>query len=123
MPRYYTAEEANALLPEVRKMVNQIREAYRALSEPSTRQAFASRTRANGGGKRLEGALQQAGALERGLQQLDAWGCVLRDPSSGLLDFPALRDGKEVWLCWLPEEDRVAYWHPTETGFAGRQPI
>ncbi len=123
MPRYYTADEANRLLPDVRRVVDQVRQAYRALADPSTREAFASSRRANGGGKRLEGALQQAATFQRGMRQLEAWDCVLRDPDSGLLDFPAVRDGKEVWLCWLPEEDRVAYWHPTETGFAGRQPL
>ena len=47
----------------------------------------------------------------------------LKDPRSGLLDFPSLRDGRTVYLCWKLDEPTIGYWHPIETGFAGRQPL
>jgi hypothetical protein len=48
---------------------------------------------------------------------------VLRDLDRGLVDFPALRDGREIYLCWLEGEDEIAYWHDPDTGFAGREPL
>ena len=50
-------------------------------------------------------------------------GIVVRDPSSGLIDFPSKREGKVVFLCWRVGEERIAYWHDPESGFAGRKPL
>jgi hypothetical protein len=60
-------------------------------------------------------------SLERDLGQLQEWGIVLRDPSIGLIDFFHERDGRTVFLCWKLGEARVEWWHPLETGIAGRQ--
>lgn len=60
--------------------------------------------------------------MEGAVGRLDDWGIVLRDIRSGLLDFPALVEGRRVWLCWRLGEDAVAWWHETTTGFEGRQP-
>ena len=54
---------------------------------------------------------------------LDERDIVLRDIATGLLDFPALAAGRQVWLCWRLGEDRVAFWHATDEGFAGRKPL
>jgi len=123
VPKYYTPAEANALLPRVRTVVERVRAAHRMLTDPPVQEALRVRVHQNGGGATLQGALESAGFLQSALKQLDEWGCVLRDPETGLLDFPALREGKEVWLCWLPDEDRVAFWHAADTGFAGRRPL
>ena len=62
--------------------------------------------------------------LSRAVGELDAVDIVLRDFERGLVDFPAIRDGEEVYLCWLvDEEDRIAFWHEPEAGFAGRRPL
>jgi hypothetical protein len=55
--------------------------------------------------------------------ELDELGVVVKDLDLGLLDFPALREGEEVELCWQVGEDAVAHWHPLEAGFRGRKPI
>jgi len=60
-----------------------------------------------------------AGCVDR-LEQL---GVLVKDLDSGLVDFPALRHGEEVLLCWQVGEDDVAYWHGVEEGFAGRKPL
>ncbi len=57
------------------------------------------------------------------LAELDEAQVVLRDLSQGLVDFPALRDGEEIYLCWLEHEPEIGYWHDLESGFAGRQPL
>jgi len=62
-------------------------------------------------------------ALRRELEWLNDRGIVLRDPETGLIDFPSRREGEPVFLCWRLGEDRVGYWHRPETGFAGRHPL
>ena len=61
--------------------------------------------------------------MEGTVRQIDAWGVTLRDIGSGLVDFPALVNGRPVWLCWRLGEDEVAYWHELDAGFAGRRPL
>ena len=68
----------------------------------------------------LEQLAEQATAAVR---ELDALGVVVKDLDLGLLDFPGMRDGEEVELCWHVGEDAVAYWHPLEAGYRGRKPI
>lgn len=62
--------------------------------------------------------------LSRASGELEAMDIVLRDVDRGLIDFPALRDGEEVYLCWLvDDEDAIRFWHAPEAGFAGRRPL
>lgn len=81
----------------------------------------------NGHGRAAGEGIAAAGGvvseLERCLKELEALGVEVRDVATGLLDFPALRDGEEVLLCWRLGEPEVAWWHRREDGFAGRQPI
>lgn len=71
-----------------------------------------------------QGELQQlAEEVAAAVRELDALGVVVKDLDLGLLDFPGLRDGVEVELCWQVGEDAVAYWHPLEAGYRGRKPI
>ena len=63
------------------------------------------------------------GAVSRAIAQLEAVGVLLRDAQRGLVDFPAIRDGEEVYLCWLVNEPEIGYWHPLDTGILGRQPL
>jgi hypothetical protein len=119
--RYFSVEEANALLPTVAELVRELREAHEAMEERQDDVTESIPT--NGGGtvhrEFLDASTRAAKALDR-LQEL---GIVVRDPSSGLVDFPAVREGQEVFLCWRLGEDSVAWFHPPETGFAGRQPL
>jgi hypothetical protein len=77
----------------------------------------------NGGG--ADGSVFARAALtfSRGLAQIDRWGVIVRDLDTGICDFPALREGREVYLCWRVGEERIAWWHEPEAGFAGRQPL
>jgi hypothetical protein len=69
---------------------------------------------------RIKGIVDQMGAS---VARIDAWGITLRDIESGLIDFPALVDGRQVWLCWRLGEDDVAWWHDLDSGFGGRRPL
>jgi hypothetical protein len=61
--------------------------------------------------------------LSRAVGELEAVDIVLRDVDRGLVDFPSLRDGEEVYLCWLVDESEIGFWHEPEAGFAGRRPL
>jgi hypothetical protein len=61
--------------------------------------------------------------MRRLLDELHAFGCELKDPDIGLIDFLALRNGREVYLCWHLGEDRIRFWHDLDAGFVGRQPL
>ena len=70
--------------------------------------------------ERLTGCVEQLNALRREVQAI---GCTLKDWRTGLVDFPALRGGHRVWLCWRLGEPSVTYWHDLNEGFAARRPI
>jgi hypothetical protein len=122
MAKHFTAEEANRALPQVRALVDQILRARQAILDarpdlwPVLEQAVG-----NGGSKKAGEVLQDFKRLEDGVQGLQDIGCELKDISTGLVDFPALRDGREVLLCWKFDEPQVMYWHDLQSGFAGRQ--
>lgn len=117
----FTIDEANELLPQLGAMLERLRDAQRVMSE--RHDEVMESTTGNGGGgagKEFLEASQEAGRLGAEIQGL---GIVVRDPETGLVDFPAEREGEEIYLCWRLGEDAVAWWHPTDTGFAGRQPL
>ena len=119
--KHFTVDEANAALAELVPLLEALRDAQRAMAERQD-DVLTSST-GNGGGKAgaefLE-ASQQAGRAMAGIDEL---GIIVRDPEAGLVDFPAERDGDEIFLCWRLGEDAVEWWHPVDTGFAGRQPL
>jgi hypothetical protein len=75
----------------------------------------------NGGGLPARHLSELTRTLERDLRQLQEWGIVLRDPTIGLIDFFHQREGETVFLCWRLGEGRVEWWHPVDTGIAGRE--
>ncbi|HEX9774002.1 MAG TPA: DUF2203 domain-containing protein [Actinomycetota bacterium] len=119
--RRYTVEEANAALPAVRPLVQTLHDAQ-AVMEERHDEVMAS-VPTNGGGDVHRAFLRAAESASRSLEALTEMSIVVRDPGSGLIDFPSTRDGREVYLCWRLGEDRVAYWHTSESGFAGREPL
>jgi hypothetical protein len=121
--RHYTLEEANAALPAVTDRIVRLRAARNRLGDSEARAALAEAAPTNGGGE--PGRVVSQGFLELrdGLIELQELGVVLRDLERGLVDFPALRDGDEIYLCWEEGEEEIRYWHEPETGFAGRKPL
>ena len=124
--KLFTVEEANALLPAVRRIVAQIARAHRELltDREAARRAAEGAELGGGfmpGGGRYVAALVR---LSEGAGELEALGVQLKDFARGLIDFPTLRDGRVVLLCWeLGEGDRIEWWHEVEAGYAGRQPL
>ncbi len=125
--KLFSVEEANALLPTVRRIAEAISRAHARLmqSQAEARLAAEAATQSGGGGM-ADGASYVASlvALAERAVELEALGVQLKDFERGLVDFPSLRDGRVVLLCWqLGEGDRLEWWHETEAGFAGRQPL
>jgi hypothetical protein len=117
----YTPEEANHLLPvlsESLREIKQARETILAGAEHISRSALL-----DGGGQVSQDYWDALQAMRKRLEGLAEQGIVLRDADSGLIDFPARREGRDVFLCWRLGEERVEYWHPPETGFSGRRPL
>ncbi len=121
--RHYTLEEANAALPDVGDLLVRLRSARVRLSDSEAREALAEAGPSNGGGAPGKVVSEAFLALRDGLVELREGELVLRDLDRGLVDFPAMRDGQEIYLCWEEGEDEIGFWHDLETGFAGRQPL
>ncbi len=122
MVKYFTSDEANQALPRVRALVSQILAARQKIvaNYPQLEPVF-NHAVGNGGSKTASDMIVEFKRIENNAKTLQELGVVLKDLSTGLVDFPSLRDGREVLLCWKYDEPQVAYWHDLESGFAGRQ--
>jgi hypothetical protein len=121
--RHYTLEEATGELPWVVEQLAKMRDARESLTDEDVREALSAGIPGNGGGgpgKHLGEAFNRLQAAIAGLQDREI---VLRDLDRGLVDFPAIRGEREVYLCWVEGEDEIAYWHDLDAGFAGRQEL
>ena len=119
--RVFSVEEANALLPVLSDALGRIRVARQLVlsgAEPIRRSAPT-----DGGGKQGKEYWEALATLRREVEAITGQGIILRDPETGLIDFPTERDGWLVFLCWRVGEDRVGFWHGPEGGFAGRRPL
>jgi hypothetical protein len=122
--RHYTLDQADAALPWVRERLERLRKAHARLNEKEARDALSGAAPGNGGGEPGQVVSEGFLGLRAALLELQEMEIVLRDLERGLVDFPALRDGREVYLCWVEqEEDEIGYWHELESGYAGRQPL
>jgi hypothetical protein len=130
--RYFTPEEANEALTQVRPLVERLVEARRVSSGLEERlDALRMRVAGNGGGLdparvgEIQGeAVEAARAVLELVDELDELGVQVKDPGTGLVDFPARHpDGSEILLCWQLGEGKVGFWHTLDGGFAGRKPL
>jgi hypothetical protein len=123
-PKLFTVEEANALLPKLQELLDDLalhRDAVREKAphlEPILRAATA-----DGGGRVGSEYGVEAYKLYLAIGRIQELGVLLKDLDMGLLDFPHEREGRVVFLCWHPPEERIEYWHEIEAGYAGRQPL
>jgi len=107
LPIFFTIRQANMLLPEVRGIVERVISIKSEVDEKADDQE-------------MTGTMEQ---LEKEIEKLEDFGCVLKDMTTGLVDFPAVRLGKRVWLCWKLDERAVSFWHGLNEGYAGRKPV
>jgi hypothetical protein len=132
MPRRFTLGEARALLPEVGRLLREavsLKTDYQQAERQI--QSLSSQITLMGGmvvdRERILGARQaredSAARLKAAIEAVQETGCLIKDLDVGLVDFPTLFHGREVYLCWRMDEDDIAFWHAVEDGFAGRKPI
>src|SRR5262245_34440108 len=124
--KLFTVQEANSLLPSVRRIVKSIQSTHRSLATLGDAAKRAAAGAEHGGGGMSEGPQYARALVELSLRvnELEGFGVQLKDYERGLVDFPSLREGRVVLLCWeMGEGDRVEWWHDVEAGFAGRQPL
>ena len=122
--KHFTLEEAQALLPAVRDAFSKIDAIRESLAKHGKDiESLMKASDGNGGGKGSADYLDDILALNSIMSELTREGILIKDLGQGLVDFPCMRDGREVFLCWRVGEDTISYWHELETGFAGRQAL
>jgi hypothetical protein len=124
--KLFTVEEANALLPTVRGIVGRIQRTYARVSAAQEQARLAAAGAAHGGGGMEGGSayVTSLSELAEASGELEELGVQLKDYTRGLIDFPTMREGRVVLLCWqMGEGDELEWWHDLEAGFAGRQPL
>jgi hypothetical protein len=129
--RYFTAEEANEALLEVRPLTEELVGHRRALVALQERQsAVTARIAGNGGNvepHELEEVQEQldeeVAGIARCVARIHEVGALVKDLDDGLVDFPATRGGRDVLLCWRLGEDEIGFWHGLDEGFSGRKPL
>ena len=119
--RLFTTEDADAELPELRLRLPRLREARQRLIDTSER--ITSAVEIDGGGVEGSDWFRAQETLKQELLWLADRGILLRDPETGLVDFPAEREGARVFLCWRLDEDRVGWYHGERSGFSSRRPL
>lgn len=124
MSRYFTLPEANETLNTIRPLMDSLQDIRQTIlkNQPEAWPAI-EKSAGNGGNRALSEMVKEFEKLDTLVHQIQDLGVLIKDINLGLLDFPALKDGQEVYLCWQYGEGEIAFWHEIEAGFAGRQPI
>ena len=124
MPRYFTLNEANEALITIRPVMDEVQAIRKRIltSQPEAWPAI-EKSAGNGGNKALSNMVQEFERLDTLIHTILDTGVQIKDVNIGLLDFSALREGREVYLCWQYGEDDIAFWHEVDAGYAGRQSI
>lgn len=124
MSQYFTLQQANESLNIIRPLMDEV-QAIREKIMSTQPEAWTAieKSVGNGGSRALSKIVQDFEKLDILVHQILDTGVLIKDVNIGLLDFPALKDGREVYLCWQYGEGEIAFWHEIEAGYAGRQPI
>ena len=119
--KHYTREEARALLPSLRKWLQQLHELRDWLRQRDTEIEKALGEGRDLGGDLINTWIKYLCQLQRLLREFQSREIQLKDLDRGLIDFPAIIGGREVFLCWEKDEDDIEFWHDLESGYAGRE--
>lgn len=124
MPQYFTLHEANQALTVIRPLMDEVQAIRKKIlaNQPEAWPAI-EKSAGNGGNRALSDMVQDFEQLDALIHQIQSTGAQIKDINTGLLDFSALKEGREVYLCWQFGEQDIAYWHEVDAGYAGRQPI
>ena len=118
---HYTLEEARALLPTVRRWLDELGRHQERLKPLDKRVGLLLTSGDDAGGPSVNQLARTLAECKGLLQRFRAREIQIKDLNRGLLDFPSWRAGREIFLCWEKEEDDIEYWHDLESGYAGRE--
>lgn len=119
--RHYTREEATALLPQLRVWLNRLREVRQELERSDKRMNSLMSPGNDLGGDLVNRWVRTLAEMQGLLGEFQRREILIKDLERGLLDFPAIIGGREVFLCWEQDEESVEFWHELETGYGGRE--
>jgi hypothetical protein len=120
--KHFTLDEARALLPQLRAMLRDaLRRRDRVLQADTALGAQLKESRGDVGGEAVTSLLMDLAQMNAQLRAVQALGVQIKDFDRGLLDFPHIREGREVFLCWELSEDDIEFWHDLDAGYAGRE--
>jgi len=117
----YTIQEANDLLPHLAPTLVELREKYARAAE--IKETIDESSMTNGGSSKRDKWNRTLARVQELLDRLEDWSIELKDIDEGIVDFPSAIHGEDAVLCWRLGESEVAWWHPRDGGFAGRQPL
>jgi hypothetical protein len=121
--KHYTREEARELLPQIRKWLADLNRRREEMQRFETRLSGLTESGNDVGGDTVNSWIRALAAMQETLSEFQKRRIFIKDLSRGLLDFPALIGGREVFLCWEQDEDDVEFWHDLETGYSGREKL
>jgi len=122
--KHFTLEEANKLVPEFSQYFEEIFQLHETLKPERHKKELVTQSLSkNGGWSNSAEYLENSFKVSKILDKILKTGAVVKDLQRGLVDFPNLSEGKEIFLCWQIGEKQVKFWHDLESGFAGRQPL
>ena len=121
--RHYTVAEARELLPRLRNWLGELRHLQQVVERGADRNTALFAEGRDLGGERINDQLRDLTRMRELIAEFEGLEIQIKDLGRGLLDFPALRGDREIFLCWQEGEADVTYWHELDTGFAGRQQV
>ncbi|MBA4148354.1 MAG: DUF2203 domain-containing protein [Verrucomicrobia bacterium] len=121
--KHYTIEEARALLPQVRKWLELLNHCRQRIEQLEKRFEGLLAEGYDAGGDSVNQYIRTLSELRAVLVEFHTREIQVKDVERGLIDFPSLRQGREVFLCWESDDDDIEHWHELDSGFAGREPI
>lgn len=122
--KHFTLDEARAQLPKLRQWFATIHNSRKKIADAETKLGRATKgTGGDVGGPETGKLLRATADLHAALQAIHRAGIQIKDLDRGLVDFPSIREGREVFLCWELDEDDIEFWHDLEAGYAGRERI
>ena len=119
--KHYTVEEARALLPKVRKWLTRLTDLRANLEKQEKRVESLMSPGREIGGNAVNSWVRTVADIKEMLQEFQDREIQIKDLNRGLIDFPAIIGGKEVFLCWEQDEEDIEFWHDLDTGYAGRE--
>ena len=121
--KHYTRDEARELLPQLRKWLAELSRLREEEQRYEKRLSSLSESGNDIGGETVNNWIRALAAMQQILAEFQHRRILIKDLSRGLIDFPAIMAGKEVFLCWEQDEDDIEYWHDLEAGFGGREKL